>query len=136
MAARQIVMQVISCSPILLAAPQGEWLLPTLSRDQVFHMQQELTKYFGASWILLEDWIVFGPEDGNRVDILFDSHPDHTSVNVRFDTRLEGAEFVFLICKLLQQLDCEFFSVDIGYPIAALPEELMAMIDIIHGKVK
>jgi len=48
-----------------------EWDEPGLALSQVRTVQEALAYYFGPPWVMLNDWLVFGPENGNRVDVSF-----------------------------------------------------------------
>lgn len=88
------------------------WLPPLLSGAKIVQAQQILSEYFGSPWTMAEDWFVFGPENGSRVDVIFESE-NTGSITVRFDVRNEGVQFAALICRLAQDLRCLFFSADL-----------------------
>lgn len=81
----------------------------TLPLTIVHNVQNELAAYLGPPWLMLSDWLVFGPENGNRIDVIFESE-DAGSVFVRCDLREEAPQFLVLTCKIAQSNDCLFFS--------------------------
>ena len=85
------------------------WDAPPLPLAVVHSLQSDLAHYFGLPWLMLPDWIVFGPERGNRVDVLFETETD-ASIFVRCDVRDEAPQFIVLICNLARSLGCQFFS--------------------------
>lgn len=38
------------------------WDAPPLPLGLVYHVQNELANYLGLPWMMLPDWLVFGPE--------------------------------------------------------------------------
>lgn len=85
------------------------WDAPPLPLTTVYEIQEELAHYMGAPWFMLSDWLVFGPENGNRIDVLFET--DSTgSVFVRCDVREEAPQFLVLVCNLARAHGCQFFS--------------------------
>ena len=55
------------------------WLPPVLERSRILRVQQVISGYFGPSWPVAEDWFVFGPENGNRIDVISWTHRGRTS---------------------------------------------------------
>lgn len=60
--------------------------------------------------LMLQDWLVFGPENGNRIDILFEGGVG-AEVSVRCDVREEAPQFLVLVSDLVRFHGCRFFSV-------------------------
>lgn len=75
----------------------------------VYDIQQELAHYMGPPWMMLADWLVFGPENGNRVDIIFEPELS-ASVCIRCDIREEAPQFLVLLSDLTRFLGCRFLS--------------------------
>lgn len=97
--------------PVNMRAPDTSkegWGMPALSQKQALAVQETLAHYFGPPWLMLEDWLVFGPENGNRVDIEFDDVG--SSVFVRCDVRIEAPQFLVLVAELARSNECRFFS--------------------------
>ena len=67
------------------------WDAPPLPLSIVYDVQTELANYLGPPWMMLPDWLVFGPERGNRVDTLFENEVE-ASVFVRCDVRDEAPQ--------------------------------------------
>ncbi len=86
-----------------------DWDAPPLPLSLVYDVQIELANYLGPPWLMLSDWLVFGPEKGNRIDIIFESEIDAT-VFVRCDVRDEAPQFLVLVSKLAHAHGCRFFS--------------------------
>lgn len=82
---------------------------PSLSYSVVYDIQEELARYLGPPWFMLTDWLVFGPERGNRVDVTFENEHD-ANVFVRCDVRDEAPQFLVLISNLAHFYDCRFFN--------------------------
>ena len=85
-----------------------DWEAPPLPLSLVRDVQTELANYLGAPWFMLPDWLVFGPEKGNRVDILFENEVE-ASVFVRCDVRDEAPQFLVLVSNLAHIHGCRFF---------------------------
>lgn len=85
------------------------WETPSLPLDVVYELQAELAHYFGPPWLMLPDWLVFGPENGNRIDVVFETD-DSASIFVRCDLRQEAPQFLVLICNLAHSRACQFFN--------------------------
>lgn len=84
------------------------WDAPPLPLGLVYDVQTELTNYLGSPWMMLPHWLVFGPERGNRVDILFENEIE-ASVFVRCDVRDEAPQFLVLVSNLAHIHGCRFF---------------------------
>ncbi len=85
-----------------------DWDMPPLPRELVSGIQETLAHYFGPPWFMLEDWLVFGPENGNRIDVGFDDEAG-ASVFVRCDKRIEAPQFLVLVADLAKSHECRFF---------------------------
>lgn len=85
------------------------WDSPPLPLSLVYEVQAELAHYLGPPWFMLQDWLVFGPENGNRIDVLFETD-DTGSIFVRCDVRQEAPQFLVLVCNLAYAHSCVLFS--------------------------
>jgi hypothetical protein len=85
------------------------WQPPPLPLSLVHKMQEELAHYMGPPWLMMGDWLVFGPENGNRIDILFEDDVG-AEVSVRCDVREEAPQFLVLISDLVRFQGYRFFS--------------------------
>ena len=81
---------------------------PSLPLSLVYDVQKDLAHYLGPPWFMLPDWLVFGPEKGNRVDALFETETEG-SIFVRCDVREEAPQFLVLVSNLAQSHECRFF---------------------------
>lgn len=89
------------------------WLPPVLDGSRVFRVQQMLSLYFGPPWSVADDWLVFGPENGNRIDVIFLNASTATIV-ARLDRRSDGVQFHGLVCRLAGDLACLLFSPELN----------------------
>jgi hypothetical protein len=85
------------------------WDAPSLPLPKLYEIQKELAHYMGPPWLMLPDWLVFGPENGNRIDVNFETE-DSGSIFVRCDVRQEAAQFLVLICNLAHAHGCRLFN--------------------------
>lgn len=131
MAIWQVDFHLIDAAGDLPETTDDGWMPPLLAGGQVQDARELLHDYLGPPWQMVEDWIVFGPENGSRVDVVFEN-PDTASVVIRFDARSEGEQFPTLMCKLAKKLSCVFFSPDLGSVIEADGVKLIAAIDNAH----
>ncbi|HWW73696.1 MAG TPA: hypothetical protein VN089_27465 [Duganella sp.] len=89
------------------------WLPPVLDPNRVLRAQQMLSGYFGPSWPVADDWLVFGPENGNRLDLIF-PHASAATIVARFDRRNDSVQFHGLVCRMANELACLLFSPDLN----------------------
>ena len=89
-----------------IPAVSGDGLdLPGMPVQLALEVQQALMQVFGPPWFMLEDWLVFGAEQGTRVDLLF--FDDATlEVTLRLHVGIDNGPVVGMVCKLARQLDC------------------------------
>lgn len=85
------------------------WVPPTLNGENLLDLQRVLRSYLGDPWHVMEHWCVFGPEEGSRADVIFESEKE-AAVVIRLDMRNEDAQFAGLACRLAHQLNCQFFA--------------------------
>lgn len=95
-------------TPAPLQTGEG-WQPQPLPLSLVHKVQEELAHYMGPPWLMLKDWLVFGPENGNRIDILFENDVS-AEVSVRCDVREEAPQFLVLVSDLVRFHGCRFFS--------------------------
>jgi len=62
-------------------------------------------------------WLMYGPADGNRIDVAFDE--EGCEVEVRIDARTEADSFISLVCVLMTQLGCTLYSHELGEAVPA-----------------
>lgn len=85
------------------------WETPSLPLAVVREIQEELAHYLGPPWQMLPEWLVFGPENGNRIDVVFETD-DSASIFVRCDLRQEAPQFLVLVCNLAHGHGCLLFN--------------------------
>lgn len=85
------------------------WQPPILLDAEVRQGRLLLAKYLGQPWSLANGWEVFGPENGNRIDVI-SATLSTASLIARFDLRDNSAQFQTLVCRLARELTCELFS--------------------------
>lgn len=108
------------------------WAPPLLTAAQVTRAQELLIEYLGPPWLMVKDWLVYGPENGSRIDVVFE--PLGTaSVVFRFDARNDDVQLPSLACKLAKTLGCHFFSPDISGLIEPDSASLGFAIDKAHN---
>lgn len=54
---------------------------------------------------------MFGPADGNRIDLAFDE--DACELDVRVDARTDAEGFISTACVLMTQLGCTFYCAEL-----------------------
>lgn len=52
--------------------------------------------------------VMYGPADGNRIDVAFDE--DGCEVHVRVDARTDAEGFISLVCVLMSTLGCSLYA--------------------------
>lgn len=62
-------------------------------------------------------WTMFGPSDGDRIDLFFDS--TGCEVSIRIDARNDDRTFVATVCALMALLGCSLHSSELEQTIAA-----------------
>ena len=67
---------------------------------------------------------MFGPSDGNRVDLFFDS--DGCEVSIRIDARSDDQAFITTVCALAKRLGCSLRAQELDETI---PAEVTAIHD-------
>lgn len=82
---------------------------PGIPLARTRQIQEVLVHYLGPPWMMLDDWVVFGPQEGNRVDVQFDDELLMASIFVRCDLRDDAPQFMTLIVDLACKFECKFF---------------------------
>lgn len=113
MAIWQVDLHLIRSNDELPDTLEAGWQPPVLDGSLLLQAQTFLSEYLGEPWSITEQWLVFGPQNGSRVDIVLDPTTAGKLV-IRFDTRDDAVQFPALMCRLAQKLDCLFFSADLG----------------------
>lgn len=60
------------------------WESPGLPARSTLGAQDTLIGAFGFPWLMMDDWVVFGTENGTRVDFIFDEQYD-VQIHIRID---------------------------------------------------
>jgi len=107
MAAWQFDFYIVDSEPQEKGLGTGD--SPLLPLALVYDVQEELAHYMGPPWMMLMDWLVFGAENGNRIDILFQTEST-ASIAVRCDIREEAPQFLTLVSDLTRFHGYRFFS--------------------------
>lgn len=94
-----------SALPFLL---EDAWILPAMSAESTLAAQRGLVESMGRPWLMMDDWVVFGTENGTRVDFLFDD-ADEVEVHIRLDAAANEAQ-LDAVCSLAIALDSQFFD--------------------------
>jgi len=87
---------------------EDSWTLPLMPADSTLAAQRGLVESIGCPWLMMDDWVVFGLENGTRVDLLFDN-ADEVEVQVRLDALASEAQ-IDAVCSFAIALDSQFFD--------------------------
>ena len=96
---------------------------PGLPLQLAIEIQQALMQVFAPPWFMLEDWLVFGAEQGTRADLLF-LDDDTMEVKLRLDASIDNGPVVGMACELARRLDCRLFDPGARCCIAPQPERV------------
>jgi hypothetical protein len=83
------------------------WDLPQLLAASTLSAQGTLVESMGNPWLMMEDWVVFGSEDGTRIDLLFDL--DKVEIRIRLDASATERE-LNVICSFAGELNGRLFD--------------------------
>lgn len=83
--------------------------IPSVPATSALNAQKDLVEAFGQPWFMLENWIVYGIENGTRVDLHFDDTCT-VEVRVRLDASVNNNAVLDAICTLASHLDCWYFD--------------------------
>ncbi|MGK5026007.1 hypothetical protein [Janthinobacterium sp. RB2R34] len=97
-----------------MAAWQFDLILVTageamLSVSESRAIQESLMTCFGSPWLMLENWLVYGTENGTRVDLLFDE-TDILEVSARLNVGADNEKVLDALCAMARQLDCHYLD--------------------------
>ncbi|MGM9485882.1 hypothetical protein [Ideonella sp. YS5] len=85
--------------------------VPPLQEGQAAKVQAWLLRHFGEPSLLLEGWLIFGMDQGNRIDLVFNE--DRTAnLSARIDARSNYESFVSALCELGRFCNCVLFSAE------------------------
>ncbi len=108
-----------------LALEHGARAVRLLPESSVVTAHALLSESLGPPWQMCEGILVFGSEDGNRIEIALDNDGD-AELSARIDARLESSGFCSLLSNLASRLECRLFSPELATAIDPLSEQLVA----------
>lgn len=85
--------------------------VPAVQSQRIAQARTWLLGKFGEPWEMLEDWLVYGSETGNRIDLLL-NQDGSAEVTARIDARSSAIKFIRELCEFSELLDCELFSAE------------------------
>lgn len=130
----QIGVYLISGEENLPDVEHDGWQPPAVSVSQIHAAQEMLVGYFGMPWILAENWYVFGPERGNRIDLIFETE-SNAAIVARLDARNDSTQFLELVCRLARELACQLFLPELNAIIQPDRLPLLMALGDIHKHV-
>lgn len=113
LAAWQATIYLIASGATWPDISQDGWQPPQLSGRKLLAAHEMVASYLGSPWEIADNWFVFGPEAGSRIDVIFASGSIAT-IAIRFDVRNASLQFQELVCRLARELGCELFSAELN----------------------
>jgi hypothetical protein len=104
------------------------WLVPSLPEPLVGTALVFLNMNLGVPSSITDDWVIFGADTGNRVDVSVEE-TGKGDITARLDARVDVGGFAALLCRLADEVDCLFFSPESNAFIDATPSALLAAIE-------
>lgn len=95
--------------PLLMA---DGWELPQLSAASTLNAQGTLTGQMGYPWLMMDDWVVFGDEEGTRIDLIFNV-ANEVEIRVRLSASAYAAD-LDAVCDFAYELHCKLFDPSTG----------------------
>lgn len=114
-----------ACAPIVAG---DSWLVPSLAEPSVGKALVSLNMALGAPTIITDDWLIFGADTGNRVNVSVEE-TGKGDISARVDARVDASPFAALLCSLADEVDCVFFSPESNAFIEATPGALLSAIE-------
>ena len=99
--------------------------VPPLPESAAVQAHAWLCEHVGEPWRMLEGWLVFGQEQGSRVDLVFNEDRS-ANLSARVDVRSQYRGFVTALCELASVSNCLLFSVEHWTPVAPPIGELFS----------
>jgi hypothetical protein len=81
----------------------GKRHLPDIPKSVLDQARDFLTRAIGKPWRMVECVHVYGPEDGNRIDVAWDDTGDG-EIQARIDARTESIGFCRQVCALAREM--------------------------------
>lgn len=104
----------------------SEWE-PFLTAKVARAIQEDFAHYLGVPWLMLNNWLVYGPENGNRIDVSL-CDDGSASINVRIDIRNDAPQFLVLVTELAQLHHCTLFCPELGEVIEPDVHQILSAI--------
>ena len=82
--------------------------VPPLPEATAVQAHAWLLQHFGESWRMVEGWIVFGHEQGNRFDFFFNEDRS-ANLSARVDVQGDSGLFIAAVCELAVASKCVLF---------------------------
>jgi hypothetical protein len=119
------IVRRVDPSPVVL---EGGWDVPGLPQQVMSEARTLLEQSLEEPFQVTPDWLSFGEESGNRVDLLFGENGGG-ELAVRIDARKYSESFMALLVKLASATGCWFFSPEFGTHLEADLLALFAALD-------
>jgi hypothetical protein len=88
------------------------WDIPPLSAASTLRAQQALAGLMGYPWLMMDDWVVFGSEQGTRIDLNF-NWPNEVEIRIRLDALATDPE-LDAVCAFASELGGRLFDPKTG----------------------
>jgi hypothetical protein len=86
------------------------WNIPPLSATSTLIAQRALPGSMGHPWLMMDEWVVFGSEQGTRIDFMFDG-PSEVEIRIRLDASATEPE-LDTVCAFASSLGGRLFDPD------------------------
>ncbi|MBX3628074.1 MAG: hypothetical protein KF892_23900 [Rhizobacter sp.] len=96
---------------------------PAIQPQKVAHARDWLAAHFGEPSVVLEDWFLYGLEEGNRIDVLV-NEDGSAELSARIDARRNPQQFIGKLSELATLIECGLFSAEYWKPVEASPEAI------------
>lgn len=104
----------------------GGRTLPPLMRRRA---QNLLAESFEPPWQMLPGWSVYGPENGNRIDLL--TNDDGTcELLARIDARSDSESFLLCWLVLMLEMNCSLYSPELD---RSFPADMVSLKDALQA---
>jgi hypothetical protein len=90
----------------------GGWDIPPLSAASTLKAQRALVGSMGYPWLMMDDWVVFGSEQGTRIDLNFD-RSNEVEIRIRLDASATEPE-LDAVCAFASELGGRLFDPTTG----------------------
>jgi len=94
------------------------WDIPPVSAASTLIAQRAVVGSMGYPWLMMDDWVVFGSEQGTRIDLNFDG-PNKVEIRIRLDASATEPE-LDAVCAFASELGGRLFDPATG---AILPPD-------------